>query len=340
MTVIFCSLLFLLWTLFWSFSSVIIYRLKKKEKWILLGRSHCPKCNNVLKALELIPIFTWLKNKWKCKYCKEKVSVIYPILELTTWTLFALIWYSLINFDFLLIWNPVEITKLIFWLFIAFITIIYVFYDILFLEINDTIMLIWIIWVLIILSIQTFVYDFNVITNFISPISYTDLWLYSVLLGFFVIWGLYLIIFQEFHEIIDILILLALISSLYLFKVNFDVDFKNIPILNWVIWALWIFIFFFIQIIISGGKWMGWWDLRIAIFIWLMLWIYLSFPWMMLTYLAWSIIWISIIVWSKIKNWKKTKFDTTIPFWPFLAIWFFATILMQDRISNLIGIYF
>lgn len=83
--------LFAFGTLFGSFSSVIIYRLKSGEKGIMTGRSHCGSCNKTLKALDLVPIFSWLFRKGKCAYCEKKVSAIYPFLELSAGTLFALI---------------------------------------------------------------------------------------------------------------------------------------------------------------------------------------------------------------------------------------------------------
>jgi len=108
--------LFVYWALMGSFWSVIIYRLKSGEWWIANGRSHCPKCNTMLSALDLIPIFSWLINKAKCRHCKEKVSAIYPILEIVTWTLFTLIWYFLIDYNLIFSLNWIEIIKLIFWL--------------------------------------------------------------------------------------------------------------------------------------------------------------------------------------------------------------------------------
>jgi leader peptidase (prepilin peptidase)/N-methyltransferase len=38
----------------------------------------------MLNALDLIPVFSWILNKTKCKHCNEKVSAIYPLLELST----------------------------------------------------------------------------------------------------------------------------------------------------------------------------------------------------------------------------------------------------------------
>ena len=80
METLFYIFLFIFWTLFGSFASVLIYRLKSGEKWIFLWRSHCKTCNRTLSALELIPIFSWLFSLWKCRGCKQKISIIYPLL--------------------------------------------------------------------------------------------------------------------------------------------------------------------------------------------------------------------------------------------------------------------
>lgn len=340
MNTFFYIFLFIFWTLFWSFSSVLIYRLKSNEWWILNWRSHCNNCWSILRALELIPIFSWIKNKWKCYYCKTKVSNIYPILEISTWILFSLIWYFLIDFNLIINLDYIEIVKLFFWLFIWFISIIYTFYDILFLEINDTIMLSWIIVILVILWIQTIFPSINIINTIHNWITDLSIWIYSIILSLIIIWWLYIIMLKELKEILDIFIIILLILLIVWFKYIFNINLSDFAIINWTIWALAIFIFFFLQIIISKWAWLGWWDLRIAIFIWLILWISYSFTWVMITYFVWSIIWISLIIWSKIRYWLKTKFNSIIPFWPFLAIWFFINIFLQIEVSKLIEIYF
>ena len=151
---------------------------------------------------------------------------------------------------------------------------------------------------------------------------------------------LYIIMLKELHEFWDILILTLSIILLYLFKIYYWIDLSDISIINGVIWALWIFIFFFLQIIVSKGAWIGWWDLRIGVLIWLILWVSFTFAWTMIVYMTWSIIWIWYIIWSKIKNGLSKKFKTTIPFWPFLAIWFFTTVFLQNDILKLIEKYF
>jgi len=319
--------LFIFGTLFWSFASVLIYRLKSGESGIMNWRSHCPKCNNILEALELIPIFSWIKNLWKCHYCKEKISNIYPFLELSTWILFSLIWYFLIDYNLIYDLNIIEILKLLFWLSIWFITILYTFYDLLFLEIHDWIMLTWIVFWFFYLWLETF----NNNSIFIS--------ITSIILSLTIISALYIIMIKELKEIWDILIIWAIILWLYLYKIIFWVNLTDIQIFDWLIWSLIIFIFFFLQIILSKWAWMGGWDLRIAIMIWLLLWTSLIFPWLMLTYIIWSIIWITFVIYWKIKN-KWTTINAQIPFWPFLALWFFITIFYNNQILNIMSIYF
>jgi hypothetical protein len=79
--------------------------------------------------------------------------------------------------------------------------------------------------------------------------------------------------------------------------------------------------------------------LRIWVMIWLLLWISYTFIWLLLTYLFWSIISISIILYKKLK-YKKKKISHIVPFWPFIWMWFFATVLFLDSIVKITQIYF
>jgi len=64
-----------------SFLNVLIYRIPRKIDFIK-GRSFCPSCEHSLAAKDLIPIFSWLSLKAKCRYCKAKISARYPALEM------------------------------------------------------------------------------------------------------------------------------------------------------------------------------------------------------------------------------------------------------------------
>jgi prepilin signal peptidase PulO-like enzyme (type II secretory pathway) len=340
MNLFFYIFLFLFGTLFGSFASVIIYRLRSWEKGILNGRSHCAKCEKILEAAELIPIVSWIINKWKCRVCKQQISHVYLLLEISMWILFALIWYFLIDIPSLFTWDIKEIIKLLFWFIIAFITIVYTFYDILFLEIHEGILILWIWIVLFFLAGQTLFLDFHFIQTLPTNIESIHTWIAAIIISSIIIWWLYIIMLKELPERFDIAIILSSIASLYVFQYLFQVPLSSIPITNWILWALWIFIFFFLQIILSNWKWMWWWDLRIAIFIWLILWTSLSFAWVMITYFVWSIIGIGYIIEAKIKHGWKARCNYQIPFGPFLAIWFFTSIFYENEILNFIEIYF
>ena len=82
-------LFFVLGTILGSFYNVVGYRIPKKES-IIYPPSHCPKCNHKLKFYELIPIISYIIQKGKCKNCKEKIGLFYPIFELITGLLFAI----------------------------------------------------------------------------------------------------------------------------------------------------------------------------------------------------------------------------------------------------------
>ena len=64
-----------------SFLNVCIYRIPKQED-ITFTRSHCMECGNVLKWYELIPVASFVAQKGRCRNCKTKLSVQYPVIEL------------------------------------------------------------------------------------------------------------------------------------------------------------------------------------------------------------------------------------------------------------------
>lgn len=63
-----------------SFLNVCIYRIPLKES-VAKSRSHCMSCGNQLKWYDLVPLFSYLFLRGKCRKCKAKISVQYPIVE-------------------------------------------------------------------------------------------------------------------------------------------------------------------------------------------------------------------------------------------------------------------
>ena len=76
----FCVILFGL--IFGSFLNCCAMRLVRGEDFVR-GRSHCINCGHELAAIDLIPLFSYLITKGRCRYCKEKISIRYPITEIT-----------------------------------------------------------------------------------------------------------------------------------------------------------------------------------------------------------------------------------------------------------------
>ena len=83
MMIIYGIFVFLLTTAIGSFLNVVIYRLPLKMN-LAKPASHCPKCNNPIKWYDNIPIISYIALRGKCRYCKEKISPRYLIVEALT----------------------------------------------------------------------------------------------------------------------------------------------------------------------------------------------------------------------------------------------------------------
>lgn len=111
MEIYYIIVLFILGTILGSFYNVVGYRLPRGES-IAFPPSHCPKCGHRLTPLELIPIFSFLFQKGKCKNCKCKISWFYSIFEFLTGCLFS-IGYIVFGLSFELLINLTFISMLL-----------------------------------------------------------------------------------------------------------------------------------------------------------------------------------------------------------------------------------
>ena len=92
--------IFVLGLLFGSFFNVCIYRIPKEES-IISPPSHCTKCNTRLKALDLVPVFSYLFLGRKCRYCGEKISSRYALVEVATALIFTALYLKFgLTFEF------------------------------------------------------------------------------------------------------------------------------------------------------------------------------------------------------------------------------------------------
>lgn len=281
----------------WSFTNAVIWRVKNKRTFVS-ERSECTTCWHKLSALDLVPFFSWVFLWWKCRYCKDKISIRYPIIELIFWISFFLVTFFLFP-EFSQITN-VSIFNFFLTLFLVSVFLIISIYDILYLEIMD--------WLIIPVA---FIFIW---------LSFTDFWFVN-----FIDW------FKGSFIVYTFLFLQILIPwFLFLFK---NKKYKEIPSLffSYFIFPIWmLFRLFFSEEKLDTFKffkgtwsedlpaWVGWWDLRFAILMWFILWWKLTLVWLFWSYIFWAIISIFLIFIAKIKN---KEFNSEIPFLPFLTIW-------------------
>ncbi len=72
-----------------SFFNVVILRSLSNES-IVFPASKCPKCNHKLYFWHNIPVLSYILLGGKCYFCKEKISIQYPLVELLTMLLFGI----------------------------------------------------------------------------------------------------------------------------------------------------------------------------------------------------------------------------------------------------------
>ncbi|MFJ7730302.1 prepilin peptidase [Lysinibacillus sp. NPDC097231] len=77
-----------------SFFNVVGLRVPMKES-IVRPPSHCTNCQRQLTAIDLVPVLSYLFLGGKCRSCGQKISWIYPLMELITGVLFAFAYWKL-----------------------------------------------------------------------------------------------------------------------------------------------------------------------------------------------------------------------------------------------------
>ena len=82
-------LAFVLGLIFGSFGTVAAHRIPRRET-IVTGRSKCPNCGRQIKAHENVPVVSYLVLRGRCPGCGTRISLRYPLTELTMGVLFAL----------------------------------------------------------------------------------------------------------------------------------------------------------------------------------------------------------------------------------------------------------
>ncbi len=100
--IILLSIIFIFGVVIGSFLNVCIYRIPKKED-IVKTSSHCMSCGYHLKWYDMIPLLSFLALRGKCRKCKAKLSVQYPLIEAANGILYVcIVWTGGLGIDSLL----------------------------------------------------------------------------------------------------------------------------------------------------------------------------------------------------------------------------------------------
>lgn len=84
--------MFIIGSLFGSFFSLATYRIPRHQD-IIATRSYCPNCKHKLNFFDLIPVISYIIRGGKCKYCHDKISLRYFLLEVINGTLFVILYF-------------------------------------------------------------------------------------------------------------------------------------------------------------------------------------------------------------------------------------------------------
>ncbi len=162
MIIVLTFIFFLLGLIIGSFLNVVIFRLNTARSFG--GRSGCMSCQNKLCWYELLPLVSFLGLKGRCRNCKTKISIQYPLVEFATGLIFALLFFK---FQDLFITNFIEFSAVfIYYAFMFSLLLVIAVYDLKHKIIPDMLSLIF--------GILAFVglFFFNHDAFFSSPIFY------------------------------------------------------------------------------------------------------------------------------------------------------------------------
>lgn len=77
-------------TLIGSFANVVIYRVPAGIS-VVAPRSACPGCGTPIRALDNIPLLSWIALRGRCRDCREPISARYPLVESAVGVLFVVV---------------------------------------------------------------------------------------------------------------------------------------------------------------------------------------------------------------------------------------------------------
>ncbi len=260
-----------------SFLNVVILRLSKREK-IVNSRSRCPHCRKELRWFELIPLFSFIIQRGRCRNCREKIFWQYPTVELAAGLAFLGVFWRIIVLESSRAAFAAPLGPQAFWLYLL--GGLWCFYAA--------------------VLIVVFVYDLK---HYLIP----DKVIFPAIMTAFVA-----------NFILDVFPRLLNASMFPAIELGGQLPFQSGGrpdfLVSGIIAAFLFASFFFILFWASAGRWLGFGDVKLAVFLGLIL----GYPAVILgafwAFLLGSAVGIALIAFGK----KRLKSE--IPFGPFLCL--------------------
>ena len=78
-----------------KYNKTLISKYNKHKFYnLVIPRSNCPQCLNIIPLYQNIPLFSYIALRAKCNNCKKPISIRYPIIELVTLLVFILTFFQ------------------------------------------------------------------------------------------------------------------------------------------------------------------------------------------------------------------------------------------------------
>lgn len=84
---------FVIGAVFGSFGNVLIYRMPKEQS-VVSPRSHCYRCQKLIKWYDNIPLLSWFVLRGRCRHCQAPFSFRYVFVEYLTAIAFAFCYHQ------------------------------------------------------------------------------------------------------------------------------------------------------------------------------------------------------------------------------------------------------
>lgn len=105
-------LLFIAFLCWGSFLNVVAYR-SVFDKPFFTKRSLCPKCGSIISWYDNIPVISWFLLMGRCRNCKQKISILYPFIEIVTSVIMTALFFQVFYLDQVFVFTPFAIGSFI-----------------------------------------------------------------------------------------------------------------------------------------------------------------------------------------------------------------------------------